>query len=106
MAFLDPVNTIATKKIVPGVVDNVFKNSPLLAFLRKNSLMKYEGGPSWQENFLYGTLKAAEYVPGDTFDISQRQIATGATITPRYVEVSVPAYLEKIKIEMNGPQAV
>lgn len=106
MAFLDPVNTIATKKIVPGVVDNVFKNSPLLAFLRKNSLKRYEGGPSWQENFLYGKLAAVAYSPGDTFDLSQRQVATGGTVTPRYYAVPVSAYIEKIKIEMNGPQAV
>lgn len=106
MAFLDPVNTIATKRIVPGVVDNIFKNSPLLAYFRKNSLRPYQGGPSWQENFLYNTLKVQAYAPGDSFDISQRQIATGGTITPRYYNVPVPAFIEKIKIEMNGPDAV
>lgn len=106
MAFLDPVNTIAVKRIVPGVVDNIFKNSPLLAYFRKNSLREYAGGPSWQENFLYNTLKVAAYAPGDSFDITQRQIATGGTVTPRYYNVPVPAYIEKLKIEMNGPQAV
>lgn len=51
MAFLSPVDTIATKHILPGVQDNVFRNSVVLAFARKNSLVPYEGGPSWQENF-------------------------------------------------------
>lgn len=106
MAFLDPVNTIATKKIVPGIVDLVFKNSPTLAFFRRNCLRTYEGGPSWQENFLYNTLVPQAYAPGDTFDLSQRQIATGGTVTPRYYNVPISAYVEKIKIEMNGPQAV
>jgi len=106
MAFLDPVNTIATKRIVPGVVDNIFKNSPLLAYFKRNALTPYQGGPSWQENFLYNTLKVSGYAPGDSFDISQRQIATGGTVTPRYYNVPVPAYIEKLKIEMNGPQAV
>jgi hypothetical protein len=106
MAFLDPINTIATKKIVPGVVDNVFKNSPTLAFFRRNSLREYAGGPSWQENFLYGVLNPQPYSPGDTFDLSQRQLATGGTVTPRYYNVPVSAFIEKIKIEMNGPQAV
>jgi len=106
MAFLDPVNTIATKRIVPGVVDVVFKNDPLLAYLRRNSLQRYEGGPSWQENFMYGISNVSAYQPGDTFDISQVQLASGTTVTPRYYNVPVPAYLEKIKIEMNGPQAV
>jgi hypothetical protein len=106
MAFLDPVNTIATKRIIPGVVDLVFKSGPLLAFLRRNCLMRYEGGPSWQENFMYGIQNVGPYAPGDTFDISQQQVATGGTVTPRYYNVPVTAYLEKIKIEMNGPQAV
>src|SRR5688572_23314480 len=106
MAFLDPINTIATKKIVPGVVDNVFRNSPTLAFFRRNSLREYAGGPSWQENFLYGVLNPQPYAPGDSFDLSQRQLATGGTVTPRYYNVPVSAFIEKIKIEMNGPQAV
>jgi hypothetical protein len=46
------------------------------------------------------------YAPGDTFDISQKQIATGATVTPRYYAVPVSAFIEKLKIEMNGPEAV
>src|SRR5687767_4818112 len=106
MAFLDPVNTIATKRIVPGVVDGIFKNSPLLAFFKRNSLEPYRGGPSWQENFLYNTLKVAAYAPGDTFDISQRQVASGGTVTPKYYNVPVSAYIEKLKIEMNGPESV
>lgn len=106
MAFLDPVNTIATKTIVPGVVDNVFRNSPLLAFCRKNCLRQYDGGPSWQENFLYDVLTVAAYTPGESFDISNQQVATGGTVTPRYYNVSVSALIEKLRIEMNGPKAV
>lgn len=106
MAFLDPVNTIATKKIIPGVADGVFRNSPTLAMIKKQCLMRYEGGPSWQENFLYGTLVPTPYSPGDTFSTEQRQLATGGTVTPRYYNVPVSAFIEKLKIEMNGPQAV
>ena len=106
MAFLDPVNTIARKTITPGVVDLVFKSGPTLAFIKRNCLAKYSGGPSWQENFLYGMLNVDAYTPGDSFDISQQQIFTGGTVTPRYYNVPVTALLEKIKIEMNGPEAV
>jgi hypothetical protein len=106
MAFLDPVNTIATKRIVPGVVDLVFKSGPLMAFIKRNCLQRYEGGPSWQENFMYGIQDVYAYTPGDTFALNQRQVATGTTVTPRYYVVPVSAFIEKIKIEMNGPQAV
>lgn len=51
-------------------------------------------------------LVPAAYSPGDTFDLSQKQIATGGTVTPRYYNVPVTGYIEKLKIEMNGPKAV
>jgi hypothetical protein len=106
LAFLDPVNTIATKRIVPGVVDLVFKSGPLMAFIKRNALQRYEGGPSWQENFMYGIQDVYAYSPGDTFALNQRQVATGTTVVPRYYVVPVTAFIEKLKIEMNGPQAV
>lgn len=106
MAFLDPINTVTTKEILPGVTDGVFRNSPPLAFLRKNCMEPYTGGPSWQENILYDALNVEAYTPGDSFDTTQKQIATGATVTPRYYNVAVPATLEKLRIEMNGKRAV
>jgi hypothetical protein len=103
---IDVVNTVTTKKIVPGVVDNVFRNSPLLAMIKAKGLRDYSGGPSWQENFLYDTLVPVAYSPGETFDLTQKQIATGGTVTPRYYAVPVSAYLEKLNVEMAGEQAV
>jgi hypothetical protein len=48
---LDPVNTAATKNIMPGLADNFFKNDPLLEFMKRR-VHKYPGGPLVQENFL------------------------------------------------------
>jgi hypothetical protein len=106
MAFLDPVNTVTTKEIVPGVADGVFRNSPTLAMFKKNSLEPWQGGPSYQENLLYGVLPIEAYTPGDTFTLTSPQIATGGTVLPRYYSVNVVAQLEKLKIEMAGPRAV
>lgn len=106
MAFLDPVDTITRKEIVPGVVDLVFKSSPLLAYLKQNCLKPYNGGPSWQENFMYDVLNGGDFQSGDTFDITQVQIENGLTVTPRRYQVSVSAYLDKLKMELNGPEAV
>lgn len=106
MAFLDQINTAATKKIVPGVTDLIFKADPLLAFLKKNQLQKYDGGPSWQENFLYQALNGDFYTKGSTFNISQVQTKTGGTVTPRYCEVNVSLFREDVEVEARGPQAV
>lgn len=106
MAFLDVVNTITRKTIVPGMVDQVFKAGPTMAYIKRNCLAKYAGGPSWQENFLFGMLDVQAYSPGEDFDFIEQQIFTGGTVTPRYYNVPVPALLEKVKIEMAGPEAV
>lgn len=105
MAFPDPINTVITKDILPGVTDNVFRNSPLLAYLRKNNLRLFDGF-QWQENFLFDTLQPVAYLPGETFDIANQQVATGTTVTPRYYAVPVSALLEKIQVEMAGERAV
>lgn len=106
MAFLDAVNTITQKTIVPGMVDQVFKSGPTMAYIKRNCLEKWAGGPSWQENFLYGMLDVSAYTPGEDFDFIEQQIFTGGTVTPRYYNVPVPALLEKVKLEMAGPNAV
>lgn len=48
---LDEINTLTTKRIMPGLVDAFFKNSPVLAFLKKNRYKVWTGGPQIQENF-------------------------------------------------------
>ena len=106
MAFLDAVNTITQKTIVPGMVDQVFKAGPTMAFIKRNCLQKWAGGPSWQENFLFGMMDVQAYTPGEDFDYTDQQIFTGGTVTPRYYNVPVPALLEKVKLEMAGPNAV
>lgn len=106
MAFLDTVNTITRKTIVPGMVDLVFKSGPTMAYIKRNCLAKYAGGPQWQENFLFGMLDVQPYQPGDTFDFTQQQIFTGGTVYPKFYNVPVPALLEKVKLEMAGPEAV
>lgn len=105
MAFLSVVNTVTQKKILPGITDGVFRNSPLLAYLKQNSLEEYDGGPSWQENFLFDVMNAQAYTPGETFDTDSVQVATGATVTPRYYTVPVSALTEKIRVELAGDRA-
>lgn len=105
MALLSPENTIATKWILPGIADGVYRHSPILAKLKQKCQVRYEGGPGWQENFAFDTPTVAAYVPGESFDLTQKQLAAGTTVTPRYYDVTVPALLEKLRVEMAGPRA-
>lgn len=103
---LDPVNTVATKKIMPGVVDNFFKSGPLMAYLKTRFNRKWTG-PQIQENFMYGVPgKGGAYAKGGTFNTQQQQNKTGMLFTPRYYWVNVTEFLEDLEVEMAGPTAV
>lgn len=103
---LDPINTAATKNIMPGLADDFFKADPLTEFL-KNRHHVYPGGPQIQENLIYKPMIGQAYAKGvGGFNISKRQTFTGLRFVPKYYEVSIPEYLEEVEIEVNGPTAV
>jgi hypothetical protein len=103
---LDEINTLTTKKIMPGLVDNFFKNSPVLAFLKRNRYKVWTGGPQIQENFLYKPMKGGSYRKGATFDISKRQTKTGLLFDPKFYEVNVTEYTEDVEVIVRGAEAV
>src|SRR5262245_34261859 len=50
--LLDDVNTVTTKTIMPGVVDNFFRAGPLIAYLKTRFTRRWIG-PQIQENYMY-----------------------------------------------------
>jgi hypothetical protein len=100
------VNVFVNDFIVPGVVDGVFKNDPLLAFLRANRLNVYPGGRQIQENFRYKPLIGGPYAKGATFDLSKRRTSDAGQFDLRHHQVNVTEFLEEIDIESKGPNAV
>jgi hypothetical protein len=90
-----------------GVVDNVFKNDPLLAYLKKNVPQKFPGGTQIQENFIYGSMPGGGAVAaGATFPVTLAQLETGATFIPKEYVVPVTLSKEQIQIFNKGPHAV
>lgn len=106
MAWLDELNTSTKIDIVPGVVDQVFKNDPLLAHLRANNIERFTGGTKIQENFTYAMLNGGSYSPGDSFDITTKQTDTGGQFDPKHYQVSVSLYKEQVQIFNKGVNAV
>lgn len=100
------VNTLTTKRILPGVVDNFFKSGPVMGYLRQNRLVPWTGSDTIQENFLYGPFKAGARAKGSKFDITKRRNLAAATFNPKYYYTSVTEYLEDIEVELKGPTAV
>ena len=54
--IVNEVNVFTLTHIVPGVVDGVFKNDPLLAYLKMNGIRRIQdgaaGGNMIQENII------------------------------------------------------
>jgi hypothetical protein len=103
--LLDDVNTVTTKTIMPGVVDNFFRAGPLIAYLKARFNRKWIG-PQIQENYMYAPMRGGAYKKGATFNISKRQTRTGMLFGPRYYEVNVTEYLEDVEVEQTGPNAM
>jgi len=106
MAWLDELNTSTKIEIVPGVVDQVFKNDPLLAHLRANNIERFQGGLKIQENFTYAMLNGGPYALGDTFDITTKQTDTGGQFDPKHYQVNVSLFKEQVQIFNKGANAV
>ncbi len=103
--LLNEVNSIATKQIMPGVVDSFFKAGPLMAFLRRRFNRRWTG-PQIQENYLFRPMHGRAYAKGGGFNTDKRQTHTGMLFTPRYYYVNVTEFLEDLEVEMAGPTAM
>src|SRR5262245_7168617 len=92
--------------ILPGVVDLVFKNDPLLAYLRAKRLDTFAGGQSWRENILYDAVGGGAYISGQKLEMSTNNFMTAMEFTPRLYYVPVVLNMEEIEIYNAGPAAV
>jgi hypothetical protein len=103
--LLDDINTVTTKTIMPGVVDNFFRAGPLIAYLKSRFTRKWVG-PQIQENYMYAPMRGGAYKKGAQFNITKRQTRTGMLFTPRYYETNVTEFLEDVEVEQTGPNAM
>jgi hypothetical protein len=105
--FLDELNTSTQRHIVPGIVDQVFKNDPLLAYMKKNNLQKFPGGTQIQENFIYDSLPyGGAFADGATFTMAMAQVETGATFIPKNYAIPVTISKMQAQVYNKGPEAV
>lgn len=100
------VNVFVNDYIVPGVVDGVFKNDPLLAYLKANRLNVYPGGLLIQENFRYKPHIGGSYFKGANFDVTKRRTVDAGQFSLKHHFVNVTEHMEELDIEARGPNAV
>lgn len=103
---VDEINTATRKNILPGLVDNFFKNGPVMRFLKEKRLKIFTGGSLIQEGFSYKPMKGGPYSRGDSFDITRRQTKAALQFVLKTYEVNVTEFIEDIEIELRGEEAV
>lgn len=85
--------------------DVFFKNSPRLAYLRKNTV-PFEGGVSMDQTFMYDALIGGSYAKGQSFNLSKPETIAGTTFQPKTYFTNVSEFLEDVEIFNKGPLAV
>lgn len=103
---LDEINVLSQKYIVPNLSDNYFKNSPALAYMKRNRYEVWKGGEQIQTGYGYKPMKGKAYAKGSNFDITKRQTKSALLFGIRTYEVNVTEYMEDLAIFVKGPQAV
>jgi hypothetical protein len=105
--FLDELTTSTRRHILPGITDGVFRNDPLLAYVKKNNLEKFPGGSGILVFLLDGVLRiAGAYTPGESFTLSTAQIDTGASFQPKFYGAPIVMQKEQMQVYNKGAAAV
>ncbi len=108
MAELDQLN-VSTRRYIrenPALVDDVFQNDPLIAYLKLNTKEIFNGGSIIAENFIYDGLIGGPYNKGKEFDITEKQIEQQKQFPVKFWEVDVTLSKEDVQVLNKGPQQV
>ena len=100
------ISAVTVARIVPELVDNYYKVSPVFVLVFKGeTVMPYPGGTQIQQPIQYAPLKAGPVAPGGTFDISYVQTDTAMTFIPKTYYANVTIQAQQLMFN-RGEQAV
>jgi hypothetical protein len=100
----DDISSKTNKFIVPRLVDNVYKSSPVLTRLRTNNMERFEGGTTIRHPIMYAELKGGAFTRGGTFDISYVQTDTALEVNVKYYYVNATLFGTD-NVLNRGPEA-
>lgn len=105
---LSELNSLTQEFIAPGVADGIFKNDPLLAFLKANQPRRFPGGKTFDEVFMYGKENGGSYdktSTSSTFTVTIANIANRATHSVKHYYANVSILKPDIQVYNKGPEA-
>ena len=100
----DDISASTNHFIVPGLVDEVYKASPLFVRLRTQNAEKFEGGTVIQHPIMYAKLKGGAFARGGTFDTSYVQTDTALQVNVKFYYVNITLYGPD-NVLARGPEA-
>lgn len=87
---INDISAVTTQLIVPELVDEYYKVSPVFTLIFKGDTVKdFPGGLYIQQPIQYAPLKAGPFAPGSTFDISYVETDTAMTFAVKYYYANV-----------------
>jgi hypothetical protein len=92
------------KHVIPRLVDNVYKSSPVFTRLRTRNAERFEGGMSIRHPIAFAELNGAAFQRGGTFNISYVQTDTALEVVPKYYYVNVTLFGTD-NVLARGPEA-
>lgn len=104
MLTYDDVSSKTNKFIVPRMVDNVYKSSPVLTRLRTQNMERFEGGLAIRHPIMFAELRGGPFTRGGTFDISYVQTDTALEVNVKNYYVSATLYGTD-NVLNRGPEA-
>jgi len=102
------LNTLTQEFIAPGVTDNVFKNDPLLAFLKANQPRRFPGGTNIREVYMYEKEVGAAYDHTNLsapFSEAITRIAEHVTFDIKFYYAKVAVNKAIVQVLNKGPEA-
>jgi len=100
----DDITSKTNRFIVPRLVDEVYKSSPVFTRMRTRNAERFEGGRSIQHPIMYAELRGGAFTRGGTFDTTYVQTDTALEVNVKYYYVNATLYGTD-NVLNRGPEA-
>jgi hypothetical protein len=104
MLTYDDVSSKTNKFIIPGLIDEVYKSSPVLTRLRTRNMERFDGGLTIRQPIMYAALKGGPFARGSSFDTSYVQTDTALEVNVKYYYVNATLFGTD-NVLNRGPEA-
>lgn len=104
MLTYDDLSSKTNKFIIPGLVDTIYKSSPVLTRFRTRNMERFEGGLTIRQPIMYAALKGGPFARGSSFDTSYVQTDTALEVNVKYYYINATLFGTD-NVLNRGPEA-